>query len=113
MNDMIARARELAKLAEKATPRPWVMFTFREMPPLGSGQYIASTRAHEIRRHHEVGGDDKKNAELIAAAPEMAKLLGEMANELEKARKLCREFSMAYYDAKEELDRLKRSEQKK
>ena len=117
MTDMIALARELAKLAEKATPGPWAahvipnstdMWVAGALSPEGYAD-ICDVKTGLTRGPVETAA----NAKLIAATPEMARLLSEMANELEKARKLCREFSMAYYDAKEELDHLKRLEQKK
>ena len=117
MNDMIERARELSKLADKATPGPWAAHVI----PNSTDMWVAGALSPEgyadicdVKTSLTRGPvETATNAKLIAAAPEMAKLLNEMANGLEKARKLCREFSMAYCDVKEELDYLKQLGQKK
>ena len=100
MNDMIERARALARLAEKATPGPW------GVDKKANDRYWITARrfwvlAEILRNSHRAtypysyGAD----AKLIAAAPEMAKLLGGMADRidaLEEALKVARDA--IYYD---------------
>jgi hypothetical protein len=61
VKDLIKRAREFVKLADVATPWPW-----------------------HIDRMSDERYTYRADARLPASAPEMAKLLGEMADELEK-----------------------------
>lgn len=74
--NLVKRARELAKLAEKATPGPW--------SHIGNGRIAQIDRAvamvHNYNLHPQHGVAD---AELIAAAPEMADLLAKLADELD------------------------------
>ncbi len=72
--DIIGRARELAALAKEATPGQWRVWPGRVVRA-EDGTYICS--AYPV---------DAKNAELIAAAPEMAGLLRELADELYRTR---------------------------
>ncbi|RMH78256.1 MAG: hypothetical protein D6681_20180 [Calditrichaeota bacterium] len=69
---LLKRARELAALAEKATPGPWHAYD------RGTGWDIEETEP-PIRGMFEQEAD----ARLAAAAPEMARLLCEMADLLE------------------------------
>jgi hypothetical protein len=77
IKELIIRARELAALADKATPGPW---------------WCDSCDGYSVVRGRGYGGDllsdvreHPQNAKLIAAAPDMARLLGEMVDELEKS----------------------------
>ena len=90
MSDMIGRARALARLAEKATQGPWAahvipnstdMWVAGALSPEGYAD-ICDVKTGLTRGPVETAA----NAKLIAAAPEMAKLLGEMADELEIAQ---------------------------
>ena len=84
--EMIARARALAALAEKATPGPWYA------RHAGSEWYdVAVGRS---RGRSVFGGSQaRENAILTAVAPDMAALLGEMAEKLETAKNIIRELS--------------------
>ena len=85
MTDLIEKARKFAALAEKATPGPWEW----------DGPFLDSLQGdNAIITEHGASymdrGDLKKydmTKRLIAAAPEMAKLLGEMADRLERYEK--------------------------
>ncbi len=69
--DLIRRARELAKLAEKATPGPWFEDPFRmEIYGKDHTAWVAKTTDWD--------------RPLLIAAPEMARLLGQLADELER-----------------------------
>ena len=68
---LICRARELAALADNATPGRWRVWPWRVVRA-EDATYICS--AYPV---------DSGNAELIAAAPEMAHLLRELADALE------------------------------
>ena len=82
--DLIRRARELAKLAEKATPGPWYA---RPNPEWHRAPWRVDTRERLPEDRYDDGNvclAGKHNALLIAAAPEMARLLGQLADELER-----------------------------
>ena len=76
--ELIYRARQLAALREQATSGPWhsdeviQQFSYRIV---GSGWTVARCEAMN-------GTANQANAKLIAAAPEMAELLEEMASAL-------------------------------
>jgi len=83
-NDLIKRARKLAVLADKATPGPW------GVDAIGDDRFwivarrfwvITETLRNKYRLEYPYGYRD--DAELMAAAPDMAKLLREMADALE------------------------------
>ena len=71
--NLIRRARELAALTTGATPGPW-----------DCSNYVLrqTSSLYKIASFDEAPDDEE--AKLIAAAPEMARLLAEMANALEK-----------------------------
>lgn len=80
---LIRCARELAALAEKATPGPWEWEKAARGYALwcpGSGKYIHAGR---IDFMPEYCPEALANMEILAAAPEMARLLAEMADALE------------------------------
>lgn len=88
---MIERARELARLAENATPGPWYVGaeSFIDKP----WRWVRSKNDGECvvgQYDHEEGGVVRceADAKLIAAAPEITELLCEMADALERAREL-------------------------
>jgi len=83
-SDLIRRAREMAKLAEEATPGPWRIGEgeakrrrYRTVMSQ-SGFRLLSMRTNYLERDAD--------ARLIAAAPDMARLLGQLADELERLR---------------------------
>ena len=85
-NEMIKRARELAALAEGATPGPWVQewMTQDEDGQLQEPEltgYVVDTSPfmNEVANCRDMG-----DTALVAAAPEMAALLEKMADELER-----------------------------
>ena len=73
--DLIRRAQELAKLAEKATPGPWERVGGAAVRERTDSRLIASVYANA-----------QQNANLIASAPEMARILSQLADELERFR---------------------------
>jgi len=75
--DLIERARKFAALADKATPGPWYIMGYA-LRQRGSGYRIAGFDLPP----------DVEEEDLIAAAPDMAKLLAEMADELEDVSRL-------------------------
>lgn len=81
---LVRRARELAALARKATPGPWRVFDRDAFPRMGACQHIATLNRWKILRMYQIESDDRANAELISAAPEMARLLAEVADALER-----------------------------
>lgn len=83
MNDMIAQARALANLAEKATPGPWYARDPREWK--GGSWYVDARPERPLYdcADGNICRASRNNVQLIAAAPEMAELLGEMADEIE------------------------------
>ena len=82
MTDLIEKARKFAALAEKATPGPWEW----------EGPFLDSLQGdNAIITEHGASYMDRNDLKkysmtkrLIAAAPEMAELLGEMADRLER-----------------------------
>ena len=84
IDGLIGRARELAALAKRATPGPWEVFGADAFPRMGASQFIAKTWNYRILRLYQVDSDDRANARLIAAAPEMAEHLGKLADVLEE-----------------------------
>lgn len=86
---LIRRARELTALAEKATPGPWSKWL-----PSGAGCFIIFKRLETWPFRRQIAytqplepPEEHHNARLIAAAPEMACLLAEMADVLERLEK--------------------------
>ena len=92
MIDLIEKARKFAALAEKATPGPWKVMGDKKPligvesdPTLGKHGKVVIDGDCDGRR---VWLNAKKvDLHLCAAAPEMAKLLGEMADRLERYEK--------------------------
>lgn len=84
IKEVIKRARELAKLREKATPGPWEVKIIKDYPCLVLAiPHLSGSGAATIDRRFIHDRSDA-NAHLIAVAPEMAELLERMADELEK-----------------------------
>lgn len=78
MNDMIERAKRMARLADKATSGPWRL-RYKE-----GDKVIRLIDQYENFVGVEAHKNALTNALLAAAAPEMAKLLGQMADEIER-----------------------------
>lgn len=81
---LICRARELAALAEKVTPGLWKWEKSERGFALwcpGSGKYIHAGRVDFMP---EYCPEATANMAILAAAPEMARLLTEMADVLQK-----------------------------
>jgi len=80
---ILERARELAALAEKTTRGPWTAFTDDSRYPPHTN--IAAVTRKGTSLVFSLPGHDKEepDVELIAAAPEMAELLGRLAGKLE------------------------------
>jgi hypothetical protein len=77
--DLIKKARELTALADKATPGPWSkdgLFWLLRFSKKNAGNWEEEVKDHEYL-------PDEDDASLIAAAPDMARLLKQMADELE------------------------------
>jgi len=72
-DDIITRARELAKLAEKATPGRWDADHIRGM---------ICGRDHQVW----VANTTSWDLPLISRSPEMAQLIGDLADELDNWR---------------------------
>ena len=89
--DLIRRARELAKLAEKATPGPWhPVDSTLSAPLLGRTVVINHSdgvSSMQIRSRAESRAPLENDLRLICATHAMARLLGELADELEHLRK--------------------------
>ena len=88
MTDIVEQARALARLAENATQGPWEPFVHRQSNTIavfkgGTEQEIVAWQGFD---NSKFAGANAHNAKLIAAAPEMARLLGELADELKIAR---------------------------
>ena len=83
MDGKISKARELSKLAEKATQGPWYARDPREWK--GGSWYVDARPERQLYdcADGNICRASRNNVQLIAAAPEMAKLLGEMADEIE------------------------------
>ena len=93
-DELIKRAREYARLAEKATPGPYGFARGDRisgfLPHIvcldadgdASGEFIA--RVGSKKWPVDPADQIYDNAHLLAAAPDMAELLAEMANALEK-----------------------------
>jgi len=92
VSDLIRRARELAKLADKATPGPWRWVAActrfeRDVDERASNQRAVldfSLLCDECV--HKVVVPSIPDSDLIAAAPEMALLLRQLADALEEVR---------------------------
>ncbi len=87
-DDLIIRARQLAKLAGGTTPGPWRIVNCGEnMYSIYSRAFwtIAKTVWDDDRGYYHYSM--QCDAALMAAAPEMAKLLSKMADALEEAQK--------------------------
>jgi len=106
MNDnlieKIKKARELAALADKATPGPWDW-------DYDADDWLLVSKRHDdnecrIEREVALVKDELRdetpsnNAELIAAAPEMAQLLREMASAFDELRQWIDSFEQEGYD---------------
>jgi len=98
MSDLIQRAREFAALADKATPGPWEVHANDQRTSDGEGfldgwnigmRYGDKGQIVDFVRigAYQYG---EPEAHLVAAAPDMAKLLAEMADELERIRQALR-----------------------
>jgi hypothetical protein len=87
VQDLIERARELAALADDATPGPWEWKHGIGAPVLigGGGEYWVMKEELSYANSSVSGRPlpSEEDKRLIAAAPDMARLLGEMANYLE------------------------------
>ncbi len=80
--DPIQRAREFAALADKATPGPWMVV-------FNGGAFITAEEVIVLDGANSAGLDAKEeDLAIAAAAPDMAKLLAEMADELEDVSRL-------------------------
>jgi hypothetical protein len=102
---LIKRAREFAALADKATPAPWKLIWH------GNERYpfpltvLTEDDCCWITRDGTVSSE--ANARLITAAPDMARLLGEMADALEAATKDAELYLQQYWkqiDRKLDID---------
>jgi hypothetical protein len=85
VHDLIRRARELAALADKATPGPWRAAQAKSGPfKLPPWWYVMGLPVDGP----STGGDyySEADAKLVATSPDMAHLLAEMADELEQHR---------------------------
>jgi hypothetical protein len=81
IQDLIRRARKLAALAKKATPGPWRAAQAKSGPfKLSPWWYVVGLPVDGP----STGGDyySEADAKLVAAAPDMAHLLKQMADEL-------------------------------
>ena len=79
--DLITRARELAKLADGATQGPWKHFVYDTKATVaGDGWVVANCDCQDMDQCAQ-------DAKFICRAPEMAKLLSKMADALEESRK--------------------------
>jgi hypothetical protein len=78
--DLIKRARELAAPADEATPGPWELCGTRGLDlaegVTNNGVYVEYGRVYTTQ--------PDRDAELIAAAPEMAEMLRQLADALEE-----------------------------
>lgn len=82
MEQMIERTRELAALSEKARPGPWHVIP---NPEWGNADCrIDSNPDAPWENFGQICYTSPNNAALIAAAPEMAKLLAHMADRIEE-----------------------------
>ena len=81
IHNLIARARELAALAKDATPGPWSYGLY-----FGGAIKLCKKRPNGDTIVADLFStlDAQQNATLAACAPEMADLLGKLADELEK-----------------------------
>ena len=85
--NMIKRARELAKLAEKATPGPWVIVEISGLLiHRGDMAYCDGPECSCMDDGYIATAERQTDAKLIQAAPDMALLLGQLADELERLR---------------------------
>ena len=84
---LIRRARELAKLAEKATPGPWAIVEISGLLiHRGDMAYCDESECSCIDDGYIATAERQTDAKLIQAAPDMALLLGQLADELERLR---------------------------
>ena len=86
VEDLIERARELAKLAEEATPGPYtteVWLSGRLIHRAGIA-YCNDQRCGCLEAGFVAKAVSPQDARLLAASWDMARLLAEMADELER-----------------------------
>ncbi len=84
-NDLIARARKLASLADDATPSPWkIIEASGRLVHRGDMAYCDSPECSCLEDGLIASAQTKEDARLIAAAPEMARLLVELSDKLEQ-----------------------------
>ena len=84
-DDLIKKAREYAKLAEKATPGPWRVNTRYDLPSIDGPEYsVIGGECDDSGATAWLDGD-KADLALAAAAPDMAQLIAKMADALEKS----------------------------
>ncbi len=82
--DLIRRARELARLAEKATPGPWAIIELsRLLVHRGDIEYCDDPECSCLDDGIIASTEKEEDAVLVRAAPEMAHLLGQLADELD------------------------------
>jgi len=86
IKDMIQKAREFAALADKATPGPWSaeIEVSGKFVHRADQEYCDDPNCGCLEAGFVASTESKEDATFIAAAPDMAKLLAEMADELEK-----------------------------
>ena len=85
--DLIERARKFAALADKATPGPWAWVNWSARPHVCPG-VIGDRLGVSVSAHRTRADREDADGMLIAAAPEMAQLLAEVADELEDVSRL-------------------------
>ncbi len=81
IKDLIQRARELSALAEKATPGPWYSIPNPEWK--NACCRIDNKPDADWGNFGQISYASPHDAPLIAAAPEMAELLKQLADELD------------------------------
>jgi len=86
LKDLIQKARELAALADKATPGPWEWVRWG-LYHRGSHTWIIKSEIDPDCEQRPIVASEY-DEQLIAAAPDMAKLLAEMVDELEDVSRL-------------------------
>jgi len=86
ITEMVRKAKEFAALAEKATPGPWVWDSGVGAPVLLGADETEWVLKEELVYDNGFGESipSDEDMALIAAAPDMARLLAEMAEVLER-----------------------------